>query len=221
MADSHTYHRPFDPDSASDDDLDLDELDPIAGAQTRIGRAPNPSWTPGNSQSVPLRDLDGSKVSRLWKARRKGGQGPARLDEEAGLLREWNGAPLRPQTWSQDEEGWNIKQSRRRRDDEPRTPHQASRRQSFRHSVQLPEFVMQELADMQEDAEAHNAESRDIHVGHQQTRRFINNSISNAKYTGKSLANSSRSTMSVLRTHLAHNGWRSPQSIPVQVLTKP
>ena len=187
MADLHTYHRPFDPDSASDDDLDLDELDPIAGASTRTARASNPNWTPSNSQSVPLQDLDGSKVSKLWKTRRKGGQGSGQGGDEARLLREWNGAPLRPRTWSQDEEGWNVSRSRRRLDHEPRTPHQASRRHSLRHSMQLPEFVRQELADLQDDTEAHSTESRDIHVGHQQTTHFMKNSVSNAKYTGESL----------------------------------
>ena len=185
MADSHTYHRPFDPDSGSDDDLDLDELDPIAGASNQTGRAQNATWTPGNSQSVPLRNLDGSKVSKLWKTRRKGGQNSDRADE-AALLREWNGAPLQPRTWSEDEEGWNVKRSRRRRDDEPRTPHHASRRQSLRHSLQLPELVRQELADLQDDAESHNAVPRDIRVGHQQTTRFMKNQVSNAKYTRKS-----------------------------------
>ena len=183
MADSHTYHRPFDPDSASDDDLDLDELDPVAGASDRTGQSQDRTWRPGKSQDVPLRDLSGSKVGHFWKTRRKGGRRPGHQDDEAALLREWNGAPPRPRTWSDDEEGWNVNRRRRRRDDEPRTPHDHSRRQSLRPSVQLPEFVRQELADMQEDAESHSAESREVDLGQSQKKRFPSNVVSNAKYT--------------------------------------
>ena len=178
MGDSQTYHRPFDPDSASDDDLDLNELDPVSGASSRPGR-----WTPGNSQDVPLRNLDGSRVGKFWKTRRKGGQNTRREEDEAGLLREWNGAPLRPRAWSEDEEGWNVSRSRRNRNNAPRTPQATSRRQSLRQSVQLSDFVRQELAEMQEDPDAHNTESRDVEIGHSQKKRFPSNVVSNAKYT--------------------------------------
>lgn len=129
MANSHKYHRPLDPDSTSDDDLNLDELDPVTGSSnssSRPGRSQNHTWTPGNSKGVPLRNLQGSKATRFWKTRRKGAQADSYDEDEAGLLGEWNGAPLRPRNYSDDEEGWNVKRSKRKRNvqanNESRTP---------------------------------------------------------------------------------------------------
>lgn len=184
MANSHNYHGPLDPDDASDDDLDLDELDPVAGPSSSFSRSERPhasSWTPGRSGDVPLRKLNGSTVGRLWKTARKGGRS-GQEDDETGLLREWNGGALRPRTWSQDEEGWNVKRKRRKSKagDNPRNH---SRQQSLRSSMQLADFVRQDIADAQEHVETQAQESRDISVGHSQKKRFPSNVVSNAKYT--------------------------------------
>ncbi|RMZ87226.1 hypothetical protein DV736_g5545, partial [Chaetothyriales sp. CBS 134916] len=167
MPDAHSYHRPFDPDSASasasEDDLDLDELDPTADAQA--------------TAAVPLHRIAAPPTGRLWKGRRLAPQ--SRHDMAGtGLIA----------SFSRDlERGWNVSKSRR----QPAAPHDHSplpngghsRSQSFRASMQLSEFVRQELDDLKDDPHAGNQDPRDIDVGHSQTRRFPQNAVSNAKYT--------------------------------------
>ena len=162
MPNSHSYHRPFDPGSGSEDDLDLDELDPISN-----GHAPG---------DVPLTRINGSTSSHPWKGRRKlHGRGQ---DDETGLLGGWE---------DDVERGWNVKKNRRRRQsgtESSKLPNGGhSRKPSYRQSVQLPDLVRQELADMKEDTEVGNLDSREVHVGHSQKKRFPANIVSNAKYT--------------------------------------
>ena len=163
MPESHSYHRPLDPDSASEEDLDLDELDPAANGHA--------------SADVPLRRIDAPVTGRLWKSRRNAHKG-RHEDDELGLLGHWD---------DDLERGWNVKKSRRKptpSTDQSKLPNGGhSRRQSYRQSMQLPDFVRQELEDMKEDAEAGNQKVRDLQVGRPQKKGFPTNIVSNAKYT--------------------------------------
>ena len=169
MTDSHSYHRPFEPDSASEDDLDLDELDPAANGD------------------VALKKMQRPASGRLWARNTRSPRvHPPAEDDEAGLLRGWKASSQnhgRPRTWSEDERGWNVKRTRRKNDDSRNHSGAHSRQQSLRASVQLPDFVRQELADMKEDSTQGSIQSREFEVGTPQKKGFPTNVVSNAKYT--------------------------------------
>ncbi|RMZ83654.1 hypothetical protein DV738_g984, partial [Chaetothyriales sp. CBS 135597] len=160
MPDAHSYHRPLDPDlgSASEDDLDLDELDPTTTGDVELHRITAP----------PTR--------RVWKGRRLPPN--SRHDTaDTGWIA----------SFSRDlERGWNVSKSRHRSAtplDHSLLPNGShSRAQSFRASMQLSELVRQELDDMKDDRQAGNNDPRDIQVGQSQTRHFPPNVVSNAKY---------------------------------------
>ncbi|ETN40668.1 uncharacterized protein HMPREF1541_04947 [Cyphellophora europaea CBS 101466] len=180
MSEPHNYHRPLDPDSASDDDLDLDELDPVAASSVADSRNPRS----GAAQDVPLKKLNGTRTGRFWPSNRNRSRRQYQdEDDEQGLLGGWNGRASQAGDWPDEERGWNVRSSQRAGDKTsgPRTAH--SRAQSFRASVQLPDFVRQELADMRDDVKADHLQSRDVEIARPQKKKFPTNIVSNAKYT--------------------------------------
>lgn len=183
MTDPRNYHRPLDPDSASDDDLDLDELDPVAGNLVS-GRK---NGHPGQAQDVPMQRLNGTRTGRFWTSRRNRTHSQ-NDDDEQGLLGGWNGTAGRGGDWPDEERGWNVKPSRRKGHRSTASggdaPHQThSRAQSFRASLQLSEFVRQDLEDLREANHASNMTSREIAVTQTTAKKYPNNAITNAKYT--------------------------------------
>ena len=175
MAESHTYHRPQDPDSGSDDDLILDELDPIAGSRGSYQ---------DTSRAVPLQDLSGRHTGRFWQTKRtrpryKNG------DDEENLIPGWN----RSSDQGDEDRGWNVRPSRLKAGHEsngpattPRGTH--SRAQSFRASIQLPDFARQGLLELGDDTgKVSNSDPREIEVTRRQKKKFPPNVVSNAKYT--------------------------------------
>jgi phospholipid-translocating ATPase len=129
-----------------------------------------------------MKKLDASRTGRNWPRSRAQRQLQDH-DDERGLLGGWNGRAGRSGDWSDEERGWNVRSSRKQKDAQsgPRSAH--SRAQSFRASVQLPEFVRQELADMRADSRVDNTESREIRVAQAQNKKYPPNTVSNAKYT--------------------------------------
>jgi phospholipid-translocating ATPase len=189
-AHSHS-HVLTDPDSGSDDDLDLDldEFDPVTNSQ----RASTPvSRRTANTETlIPLQRLQQYSGSSLWKS--KGRQnGGLRDDEDAeSLLHNWpgqNGSGAKQWSEDQDGVGWNVKrrphQRPTRQDSISQGRNVLSRRSSLRQSMQISDFVRQELADMRElDEQFSSQESREVSVGQAQKKRFPTNVVSNAKYT--------------------------------------
>lgn len=166
------------PESDSEDDLNLDELDPIAQPSARLNssqRARNPS------ANIHLQRLNNFGSGRLWRSKAKENdttyQDPD--DDTEGLLGH--------RRWSDDRVGWNVRQDARNTGNHSSGPANArdpsSRRPSIRHSLQLSEFVRQELADMRQDQDQGAQESRQVKVAQTQSIRFPPNIISNAKYT--------------------------------------
>jgi phospholipid-translocating ATPase len=183
MPSPHPYDRPHDPDSGSDDDLDLDELDPainrpLAGTRSLYSQG---------AQDVPLKKLQGSRTSRFWSSARDKRAHNDETDEQR-LLGGWNGRVRRSDDWSDEERGWNVSSAKRRKeqkakDAHPGTRRQHSRSQSFRASIQLPEFLRQDLAEMQDKAQSGNTQSRDVAVARPARRKYPSNVVSNTKYT--------------------------------------
>ena len=170
------YHNPQDDDSPSEDDLDLDELDPVADASQNTRHRAGQQHAP-ISADIPLRKWQGIRNGRLWSAKRKRNDHTTREEDLEALL---DASHSRPH----DNGGWNIRQSRRKvKERNGRAPPSPSRRSSFRPSMQLPDLLRQEFADMQEDQSVHSKESRDIGVGQSQKTKFPSNVVSNAKYT--------------------------------------
>ncbi|KIX10479.1 uncharacterized protein Z518_01562 [Rhinocladiella mackenziei CBS 650.93] len=181
-----------DPDSASEDDLDLDELDPIVDSSNgpRENAGPEASRRFRDSSSnIPLQRLQGFSSSRLWRYKRRPHE-PDNGDEDTeGLLGSWPGQSRSNghlRRWSEDQVGWNVKQTNYRNGNRPSDAQgrdAPSRRPSLRQSIQFPDFVRQEFADMRENQAVNDKESREIHVGQSQKKRFPTNVVSNAKYT--------------------------------------
>ncbi|EXJ80352.1 phospholipid-translocating ATPase [Capronia coronata CBS 617.96] len=192
MSRPRPYQTVGDADSASEDDLDLDELDPAVYSPdlTATKGGSNASGRSGNASSnIPLQRLHKFGASNLWRP--KGRQNNVTLEDEdtERLLGSWTGQSpgnghLR--SWSDERVGWNVRQTTRQDTVPPNGPFGRdgpSRRPSMRQSVQLSDFVRQELADMREHPDIDNKESREINVGYVQKRRFPTNKVSNAKYT--------------------------------------
>lgn len=193
MPQSHHPHTATDLDSASEDDLDLDELDPIVaplnGSATKAGTDSN-RHTPNGASNIPLQRLQKFGGSRLWRSKGKSSR-PLDGDEDTeGLLGSWPGqadARGHLRQWSEDQVGWNVRNSKRQDDSRPITASHGrdapSRRSSMRQSVQFQDFVRQELVDMRDKQDDSSQESREIEVGQVQKKKFPTNIVSNAKYT--------------------------------------
>ena len=201
MTSSYQYHNPLESgsphDSASEDDLDLDELDP-AGPPSHSHS--NGNLALGLSKSVrqygsgiALRNLRSSSRIRSHKD----ATGNTRDDEDlVELLANGDTKGLekreRPSHSTQDE-SWMPRVGRRgrwralqERSDGPSTgsrERERERMSSFSSAINLPDFVRQELADMKDNVEVNNQDSREIIVGQTQKKKFPPNRVSNAKYT--------------------------------------
>jgi phospholipid-translocating ATPase len=175
-----------DADSGSDDDLDLDELDPITN------RPPSASARrPANgSSNIPLQRLQKYGSGRLWRSTARSAQ-PGITDEDSErLLGSWPGTTngrghIREWSDAEDQVGWNVsRKSHRSVNPQGSSREVPSRRSSIRQSIQISDFVRQELADMREQEEdLSSQESREIRVGQIQAKRYPTNVVSNAKYT--------------------------------------
>lgn len=191
MSSTNPSYMPGRVDSDSEDDLDLDELDPIVEP---INSSANPATGARHASSnIPLNRLQQFGGTRLWRsAGRRDKPNYADPDGDTeGLLGGWPGqstAKGHLRQWSEDPVGWNVRQNRTTDDERgSNTPSQPrdipSRRSSFRQSMQLSDFVRQELADMREDQDANSKQSREVGVGQVQSSRYPTNVVSNAKYT--------------------------------------
>ena len=196
MSSSHQYHKPIESaspqHSASEDDLSLDELDP-AGSSSH-GHS-NGNLTRGLSKSlrqygpgIALQNLPSSSRIRSHK-----NGGNAREDEDlVGLLANGDGKSSEARgrhTFSTQDESWMPRAGRRGRwralqeqSDGPSTGLR-ERMSSFSSTLNLPEFVKQELADMEDNVETNSQEPREVNVGQTQKKKFPPNLVSNAKYT--------------------------------------
>ncbi len=192
MSRPNTVHAGGDIDSASEDDLDLDELDPAATASLNgsLGHASEESKRrlQGKTGNIPLQRLQKYGGSRLWRSKgRQKGESAVDEDTEA-LLNNWPGHSRGKghiRRWSEERAGWNVRNQRRQnsigQNDASQARETPSRRPS--QSMQFQEFVRQELADMRDNKHVDNADSREIQVGQSQKKRFPTNVVSNAKYT--------------------------------------
>lgn len=178
MSPAYDYHPTTGHDTDPEDDLDLDELDYAAtsrkpGTNQRNDRARKTPWQATSASStIPLKSLKESPTQRFWQAKGRRKQ-PTQEDDLEGLLEdEYDGEPR----------GWNVRRTERI----PRRPAPpTSRRSSIRQSIQFPDLMRQELADMRNDkeTEANSKDSRDVEVGRLQKRKYPANIVSNAKYT--------------------------------------
>jgi phospholipid-translocating ATPase len=191
MNSSHEYHKPVESgspnDSASEDDLDLNELDPAGSSSHRGG---NGSIAHGLSKSlrrygpgIALQNLRSSSRIRLHNKAT-----PDTEEDLEGLL--GNGADGEErQSHSTQNEFWmpaSGRRGRRRAEQEQRAGPSTGLRErmsSFSSTLNLPEFVRQEIADMEDDVDINNQESREVNVGQMQKKKFPPNVVSNAKYT--------------------------------------
>lgn len=178
MSFPHQYHKPNDSPYESEDDLDLDELEPASHiAQSRHPQALR--------KGRGLKDRAGIALSNLRTGDGRITRTTKDDDDLEGLLENGyaenftNGTPYANGESSGDWYGRIGRRGRRR----PQAKPIVSRKSSIRASIQLPEFVRQELADMQEDPEPNNKEARDVKVGQVQGKKFPTNIVSNAKYT--------------------------------------
>lgn len=177
MPPPYDYHPTTGHDTDLDDDLDLDELDYASASKGRENqiesKARNTLWrAPVSSNPIALRPLKNSPTQRFWQAKSRKKQ-PAQDDDLEGLLDD---------EYDEEPRGWNV----RRSDRSSRRPAPVtSRRSSIRQSIQFPEFMRQEIADMRNDKETepNSKDSRDVEVGHLQKSKYPANIVSNAKYT--------------------------------------
>ncbi|KAJ9612325.1 putative aminophospholipid-translocase [Cladophialophora chaetospira] len=178
-----------DADSGSEDDLDLDELDPIVDAS----HGPATTESSNSATPIPLQRLQKYGGNRLWRSKGRPAR-PGDHDEDTeGLLASWPGQThgnghLRQWSESEDQIGWNVSRRRQqklnRQDSISQARDTPSRRPSLRQSLQISDFVRQELADLREnDQEMSSQDSRSVTVGQIQKKRFPTNVVSNAKYT--------------------------------------
>ncbi|KIV91074.1 hypothetical protein PV10_05657 [Exophiala mesophila] len=177
MSRPHTYSYGK-AESDSEDDLNLDELDPITQSSARLNSSQRDRNPPAN---IHLQKLNNFGSGRLWRSKAKGNDTSYRDpdDDTEGLLGH--------RRWSDDRVGWNVRQDARNTGNHaggsPHTHEPSSRRPSIRQSLQLTEFVRQELADMRQDQDQGSQDSRQVMVGQAQSIRFPPNIVSNAKYT--------------------------------------
>ncbi|KAK5096664.1 putative aminophospholipid-translocase [Lithohypha guttulata] len=169
----YEYHPTTGHDTDPEDDLDLDELDYASSRpKPRSANARSSPWHPTPTiNSVPLKPMLERSPQRFWPAKGRKQQRD-RGDDLEGLL----GDEL-----DEDSRGWNV-----RRVDRTTTrsrPVHHSRRSSLRQSVQLAGYMRQEYAELREEPEVSNKDSREIEVARLQQKRYPPNIVSNAKYS--------------------------------------
>lgn len=177
MPSTYDYRSTNGHETDPEDDLDLDELDYAAsGKNSRAHRQHDVHKTPWQtfpaSSTIPLKPLKESSARRFWHTRTRRKHHATDDDLEGLLEEEYDGEPR----------SWNVRRTERAsRRPGPTT----SRRSSIRQSIQFPEFMRQEIADMRNDkeAEANSKQSREIEVGRLQRMKYPSNIVSNAKYS--------------------------------------
>lgn len=192
MAAPHQYHQPNAPDDGDSDlELDLEELDPLAGASS-ASPARNTSSVPNKpyhelGARIPLRNL---RVGRLRGNRPR--QEPAEEDLR-GLLEDENRHSDSSHGQSGDEDSALLSS---RNDDRPRHQRKSSALSRFQSNIRLPSFLSagspnrqatqlgQNVPEQDDAEEEHDPTTqRTIAVGQAQVARFPANAVSNAKYT--------------------------------------
>lgn len=196
MSSSHGYHRPVGidtpGDSESDDDLDLQELDPVTARSQRPSKEESRS-AHGHPAGIALKNLRVGVKGRGWGRnsadRRENGQEDdlhgLLQDQEDGVPRESHGSSGMGED---DAPLLRVGRGGRRR---PR-PEQDStltnlgtrlRLPSFRSTVNLPD-TPHSIPDEEEDTpEVKPGTSREVLVGQTQRNKFPVNTVSNAKYS--------------------------------------
>ena len=177
-------------DAESEDDLDLEELDPVTasrgyGGSGRPSRELEQSSRLG-SAGIALKNLRNGQQGRSW---RRGARDNGKQDEEdlQGLLNDDiddNYQPT-PHASSYAHSSRRPRRGRRRpQQDGSRLAALGSRMRlpSFSSNIQLPETVVS-LEDDVAEAEANPKASREIVVAQTQQHRYPANIVSNAKYT--------------------------------------
>ena len=178
--------------SDTEDDLDLDELDPITGSAVNRG---------SRVRSAGVREGWRSPVNgSAWSigGKRNGSRGWDRKNEKVeraaddleGLLRhEQSRTQNEPENEAYPDDRRYFRRGRRRGQQRQLSmtesvssaaPHALHR---LRSSIQLPESLRQGIASAQDEIEVNNKEAREIAVGQAQSKKFSPNVISNAKYT--------------------------------------
>ncbi|OAX84957.1 hypothetical protein ACJ72_00659 [Emergomyces africanus] len=199
MAPSHDYQQPngkdLSDDAQSDDDLDLDELDPEASVSFHSGHGPkngggvdtDPRYGPG----IALRNLRAGVRDRIWNHSATRSSGQDGEDDTEGLL---DDRDVGNQTLS-------GRSSTYAEDDAPLLRgHRQPRRKSVAHrslyarlgsKLRFPKFASSPMLDNTPDV--YNDTVLDSNPGHKPTRRVLvgqtqqlrypPNVVSNAKYT--------------------------------------
>jgi phospholipid-translocating ATPase len=199
MSSSHQYHpSPLPgsppPDSESDDDLDLQELDP---ATSSLKQAENSQVSSHGSKgrsvhgaAIALRNLRGAGRGRMW--RRNGGNKYNETEEDmSGLLQddEDSGARDSHGNYGNAEDDAPLLHSGRRRG--RRYREDGGRLSNLGSRIRLPSFmtansqaeVLPDEPSEEDDSAADPGASRHVLVGQTQQSRFPANVVSNAKYT--------------------------------------
>ncbi|KIV85189.1 hypothetical protein PV11_00916 [Exophiala sideris] len=182
---------PGDHESASEDDLDLDELDPIDNSSGTSARNASHEFSkrmPNGSSQIPLQRLDKYGAGRLWRSKGRPNNPINGEEDTEGLLGSWPGQTHgygRLRRYSEEQVGWNVRNKKTQQGSVPNAVSPGRETHSRRPSqnMQFQEFVRQELADMRENQDIEGNNSRAIHVGQGQKKRYPTNVVSNAKYT--------------------------------------
>jgi phospholipid-translocating ATPase len=192
MAAPHQYHQPNAPDDGDSDlELDLEELDPLAGRASasparNVSSAPRKPYRELGAR-IPLRNL---RVGRLRGNKRT--QEPEEEDLQ-GLIEDENRHSDGSYGQSGDEDSALLSS---RNNDRPKHQRKPSALSRFQSTMRLPSFLsaaspnrqaiqLGQVAPAHDDAEEEHdpTTQRIVAVGQSQTARFPANAVSNAKYT--------------------------------------
>ena len=187
MSGAYQYRNPEEsaspPGESSDDELDLDELDPesngkAGAARNNSSRLPDTSFR-GYGQNIALKNLRSVRGGREW-AQRNGTGSVGDADVLQGLLADGEDRePDRPKGATGDLSGIAKRGRLHHQNNQP----PISRLASFRQSLQLPEALRSGFDEPDGDLQSTNKESREILVGQWQPKKYPANIVSNAKYT--------------------------------------
>lgn len=193
MAAPHQYHQPNAPDDDSDLELDLEELDPLAG---RTASSPPHAQNTSSAPRKPYRELGARIPLRNLRVGRLRGNRPQQEPEEEdlrGLMDDDHRHSDGSLGQSGDEDAALLSSRNTERPRHQRKPSALSR---FQSTIRLPSFLSANSPNRQpvhlgqapteeDDAEEEHdpTAQRIIAVGHSQTARFPANAVSNAKYT--------------------------------------
>jgi phospholipid-translocating ATPase len=187
MSAAHQYHNPDEPgspsDDSSEDDLDLDELDPVSNKKPGAGRTNSNSLRNANTrnlgENIALNNFRSVRRGRRWTQRHQtdlAGDG----DDLEGLLSNREDRNNETQAGSPDRVSGVAKRGRFHGQ---KSQTQKTRLASFRQSLQLPEVLRSDLDEPDGGSQASNKESREVLVGQSQHKKYPANVLSNAKYT--------------------------------------